>query len=198
MISTSTSTFFLDCLQGGQSEQVWSEFCARYEPVLTAVARGAGLQEEDARDVVQESLLAFLEALRAGKYDRDRGRLRSWLKGMVSNKTRDALRRLARREVQVVDSGDATAFLDRFPDERVLSDIFEQEWERGVLTECLRQVRDEVDPQTFQAFELYAMADQAVDDVARQLNISRNAVYLSKSRVLSRLRELQQAIAPIW
>jgi RNA polymerase sigma-70 factor, ECF subfamily len=198
VISTSTSSFFLERLQDGESDAVWDQFCARYEPVLMAFARRAGLQEEDARDVVQEALMAFLEGFRAGRYERHRGRLRSWLQGIVFHKTQDTLRRLSRREVQMVDPSNATAFLDRIPDRKELEDVFEQEWERGVLTECLQQVRREVDPLTFQAFELYAMADQTADQVARQLGISLNVVYLSKSRVLSRMRELQQEIAPIW
>ena len=60
-----------------------------------------------------------------------------------------------------------------------------------VLTKCLEQARRELDPNVFEAFELYALSEIPVDDVAQRLRMSRNAVYIAKSRVLSRLRELE-------
>jgi RNA polymerase sigma-70 factor (ECF subfamily) len=198
MLTTVTSTDLLDGLRREGDDRAWREFCVRYEPALLAFARRAGLREQDARDVVQETFMAFLESFRDGRYDPRRGRLRSWLKGIILNKIREARRRLAGREVQVLDRTDTTAFMDGIPDDRELTDVFDEEWERGVLAECLREVRQQVDAPTYQAFELYAVKSWPPEKVAEQLGISRNAVYISKSRVLSRLRELQQEMSEIW
>ena len=53
-------------------------------------------------------------------------------------------------------------------------------------------MRKEFDPKVFKAFELYALGQIAVDKVAQQFEMSPNAVYIAKCRVLSRLRELKQ------
>lgn len=198
VLSTITSTALLDGLRQPDDAEAWRGFVTRYQPVLRAFARRAGLGEGDVEDMVQETLTAFLESLRAGKYDRDRGRLRSWLRGIAFNKAREAFRRLGKREVQMVDDSDATLPLNRIPDEHQLTDVFEQEWQRGVLSECLKEARRHVDAQTFQAFELYALHDWPPAKVAEHLGVSRNVVYLSKNRVLSRLREIQKDVEEIW
>jgi RNA polymerase sigma-70 factor (ECF subfamily) len=61
-----------------------------------------------------------------------------------------------------------------------------------VLSRCLEQVHREFDPNVFEAFKLYALSERPVDEVAEHLRMSNNAVYIAKSRVLSRLRELQR------
>lgn len=198
MLTTATSTSLLEGLRRTGDDQAWRQFCMRYEPALLSMVRRAGLREADARDVVQETLLAFLESFRGGRYNRDRGRLRSWLKGILLNKIKEARRRLARQEVQVADKTDATRFMNGISDEQELTDVFEEEWERQVIAECLREVRRQVDAPTFQAFELYAMENWPPEKVAKHLGISRNAVYISKSRVLTRLRGLQKEMPEIW
>jgi RNA polymerase sigma-70 factor (ECF subfamily) len=61
-----------------------------------------------------------------------------------------------------------------------------------VLQRCLQQARREMDPKVFSAFELYALSQKPIEEVCRQLSMSRNAVYIAKSRVLSKLRQLEQ------
>ncbi len=198
MLTTVTSTALLEGLRDLNNDQAWRQFCDRYEPALLSFAHRAGLREQDARDVVQETLIAFLESFREGRYDRRRGRLRSWIKGIILNKIREARRRLAKHEVQVADKTDATGFMEGIPDDRNLKHFFNEEWEQHVLAECLHEVRRQVDASTFQAFELYALKDWPPEKVAEHLGVSRNAVYIGKSRVLSRLRELRREMIEIW
>jgi RNA polymerase sigma-70 factor (ECF subfamily) len=61
-----------------------------------------------------------------------------------------------------------------------------------VLERSLQQVRRETDKKVFEAFELYALMGENPQEVAKQLGISPNAVYIAKSRVLTRLRQLQK------
>jgi RNA polymerase sigma-70 factor (ECF subfamily) len=58
------------------------------------------------------------------------------------------------------------------------------------LSLCIDAARQEFDAGTVEAFELYAVKQVSPADVAKKLGISRNAVYIAKSRVLGRLREL--------
>ena len=197
-VNTITSTALLDGLRDRGNSAAWQQFMERYEPMLMACAKRAGLGEHDSRDVVQETLIAFMEAYREGKYERDRGRLRHWLQGIVFNKVRQAWRRHQKREVQIVDETSATNFINRVPDEAEMTDIFEEEWEQAVLNECLREARRQVDEKTFQAFKLYTMDSWPPEKVAEHLGITKNAVYVYKKRVLSRLRRLQEQITEVW
>ena len=49
-------------------------------------------------------------------------------------------------------------------------------------------MREEFQPQTWNAFYELVIMGRMADDVAADLNMSSNAVYIAKSRVLSRLR----------
>ena len=198
MSTTITSTVLLQGLREPGNEAAWSEFGQWYEPLLLAFVRKAGFRCEDARDVVQETLLTFVTAFRAGKYVRARGRLRDWLRGIAFNKIREARRRLNSPEVQVVDQSGATRLLERVPDEPELTSLFDAEWKQRVLAEAFRQVRAHVETTTFEAFRLYTLQNWPAEKVAEHLGITREAVYVSKSRVLRHLRELQRETAETW
>jgi DNA-directed RNA polymerase specialized sigma24 family protein len=55
-----------------------------------------------------------------------------------------------------------------------------------------------VDEKTMQAFRLYAMEQWPPGEVSAQLGLSRNAVYLAKNHVLSRMRDLQRQMEAIF
>jgi RNA polymerase sigma-70 factor, ECF subfamily len=59
-----------------------------------------------------------------------------------------------------------------------------------VMQICMDRARKEFDEKTFAAFEMYALQDIDPTEAAKRLGLSRNAVYIAKSRILSRLREL--------
>lgn len=198
MLTTVTSTALLLGLREPDNEPAWRQFCTRYEPMLLAVVRQAGLSDSDAHDVVQETLLAFVQAFRAGKFDRERGRLRSWLRGIAINELRAYWARARRREAQLATSPSGANPADQIPDEHTLSDIFHREWERGVLAACLDEVRQEVDAVTFAAFELYALEGRPAEEVAAQLRVTKNVVYISKTRVLARVRQLEAVMQDTW
>jgi RNA polymerase sigma factor (sigma-70 family) len=188
-----TSTTLLDGIRDPENDRAWTEFFTRYEPILRGFARRAGIPEAHVDDVVQESLLTFARAYRRGDYDRDRGRLRAWLRTIATSRAIDAKRRSRNTPRQIVDNPDETALIERVPAE--LTDAFDDEWQRAVLDACLREIRGEFDEKTVQAFERYALREEQPDRVAADLEMSVNAVYIAKSRVLARLRSIRDRIA---
>ena len=197
MTATVTSIALLEELRGGDNN-AWRQFCARYEPVVRAMARGAGLQEQDVQNVVQETLAAFLQAFRAGKYDRERGRLRSYFQGIAIHKIQEERRKWAHREVQVSGQTDSTAAMDRIPDDATLTDVFVKVEERQLLAEWIEEVRGKVETATFAAFDLQARAGWPPEQIAEHLGMSVGAVYQATFRVTSRLRKLRSQISDSW
>ena len=88
----STTSALLDGLLEPGNEAIWREFDGRYRPIIFAFTRKLGLDESDAADVAQEAMLRFVQEYRAGKYDRQRGRLRSWIIGIVKYRAADLQR----------------------------------------------------------------------------------------------------------
>ena len=194
---TVTNTSLLMGLKDQKNDAVWSEFFGRYQPMLHAFARKLGMSDQDAQDAAQETLMAFCSAYREGAYDREKGRLRTWLFGIASHKVRDIQRRGGRERV-VVDQTEGTAFFNKVPDDEQVSQIWENEWQQAVLKQCMNEVRKQVKPQTMEAFEMFALKGMSAEDVAAKLGMTENAVWIAKNRVLSRLREVQKYMEENW
>jgi RNA polymerase sigma-70 factor (ECF subfamily) len=185
-----TTTQVLEELKASNEAQVWRRFCDHFRPVVVNFAKHLGLSATDAEDAAQETMVEFLKAFRGGKYDREKGRLGNWLFG-VAKRVILNLRGHQPLERLVADKTTGTSFWDLIQDDHGIKCSWETQWREMVLTKCLEQARRELDPNVFEAFELYALSEIPVDDVAQRLRMSRNAVYIAKSRVLSRLRELE-------
>jgi DNA-directed RNA polymerase specialized sigma24 family protein len=88
--------------------------------------------------------------------------------------------------------------MEQIPDEPSMDKIWDAEWHRAVLMQCLQDISEEVDAKTIRAFVLFAWKGWPVDKVASELGVSRNAVYQAKKRVLSKMRTRQQYWEENW
>ena len=199
---TRTSTTLLERVALTGDDAACAEFVARYTPMVRAIAQGRNFQSADVDDVAQEVMAAAVNALRLHRYDRDRGKFKAWLKGVVYHKINDVRRRQAKQagrrpdlkadsQAEPVSHGSVPEDLidpSPTPDEQFQAD-FEAAWRQVALEEALDEIRHEVEPSTFQAFDLCVREDMPVREVAKLLGLTRNAVYVAKSRILKRLRE---------
>ena len=183
---TATATALLEGLSDSANDTVWREFDAHYRPIIVGFARKLGLNLEDAADVAQETLVCFVRDYRAGKYDRGRGRLRTWISGIVRCRVADFKRFQARRREQ---RGYSALF--EVPDEPRLTAIWDEERREAILQQALTELREntKLNDRTIRAFELYVLNQRPAADVARELGINVGDVYLAKNRVAERLRD---------
>ena len=182
-----TTTQKLDQMRLHQDADVWQTFSKHFFPVICHMARDRGLSQADAEDAAQQTLLAFMKAMREAKYDRKKGRLSAFLLG-IAQRTILNTRRHAARHTHGSDSGQGLT------DEHSTRLTWETQWQKLVLIQSLDRVRQTTDPQVFKAFDLYCLHERPVQEVADTLRITPNAVYIAKSRVLGRLRSLQQRL----
>ncbi|MFM7134793.1 MAG: RNA polymerase sigma factor [Planctomycetota bacterium] len=182
-----TTTALLAGLFDPKNAAAWETFDRRYRPILVGFARNSGLRENDAAEVAQETIVRFVEEYRAGRYDRERGRLGAWLVTIARYRILDQRRRegtakVARGESAMVD-------LD---DERSVTEAYEAERRQAVLREALDELRtsSRTDPKTIKAFEMLVYHGLSTQVVAQELGMSAHDVYLAKSRVAAKLREI--------
>ncbi len=185
--ATRTTTALLEGLHDADNDAAWSAFDARYRPILIAFSHKLGLGEADASDVAQETILQFIREYREGKYDRERGRLRSWLVGIARYRILTIRRKQATRKEAVGASA-----VQGLPDEATMTQIWESERRTIVLREALNELRanTKTSDATIRAFELLVLNQTPVKVVADQLDMSDHDVYLAKSRVAQRLRTI--------
>lgn len=194
---TITNTSLLNGLLDPGNDRIWSDFYARYQPLLVNFSKRLGLNDADAQDAAQDALTAFAGSYREGAYDREKGRLRTWLFAITTNKVRDIQRKRGRQMV-ITDEADHTRFLNQIPDDKSISEVWDAEWARAVMGDCLAQVRRQVKPQTMRAFELFAIEGRPASQVAQELGITENAVWIAKNRVTTRLRKMQEFLEENW
>lgn len=172
----------------------WQRFTDRFRTPMLAFARRCGLSEAQREDAVQDALIAFVEAYRAGRYEREKGRLGSWLFALMYQSIRSHRRDAARSPIQS-PGADArsgrTTFFSALPDEHEAKDAWEEDWERHAIDECLGRLRAEVSADHFRAFELTTVRRVPASEVAQQLGMSRDAVYQARFRALKRLGALR-------
>lgn len=192
-----TTSSFLGGLAEEQT-QAWAEFYERYGPMVRNVARRSGLDDADQNDVVQETFIAFLPALRDGKYDRQLGRLRHYLGGIAVNKVRNIVRSPHRRRREAMNDTDGGCDLDAVPDDSRIADLFEDEWRRGMLRESHQRLKAEIGDRAFQAYILYAVEERPADEVADMLGIERATVYVHKNRALASLRKIMADLDEVF
>lgn len=177
------------------NQAIWQEFDARYRPMILAFSQRLGLTEDDAADVTQETLVRFIRDYRAGKYDPQRGRLRSWIIAMVKARAVDLKRsRAARREVR-----GESAIVD-LPAESELDQLWEAERRQVLLRQALGELRTQtrLTERTLLAFEEYVIRGRPVGEVARELGLTDHDVYMAKNRVADRLRETLQRLDDLF
>ena len=192
--ATTTNTHLLDGLLHASNRDVWQGYVSRYRPMIVGFSRRLGLSAEDAEDTAQQTLIAFADSYRAGKYQRDKGRLRTWLFGIARNQALNCRKRNARRRPRTATPEE----LDDLGQDDGLHAVWEREWRDAVLRACLEEVRGEVKPTTFEAFRLFALEGVEAERVGEQLGITANAVFGAKRRVVRRVRELLPQMMEHW
>ena len=182
-----TTTALLEGLFDHKNEAAWSQFDARYRPIVVAFARKLGLGESDANDVAQETVFQFLKEYREGKYDRDRGRLRSWIIGIARFRIAGIYRKKGVKREYRGESAMVT-----MPNEDECSKLWENERRTVILRMALHELRatTKSHDRTMKAFEMVAINQVRVATVANDLEMTQQEVYLAKSRTAKRLRTI--------
>ena len=168
----------------------WDEVAAIYGPLVYRMALWQGLQSADADDVVQEVFSAVASSVTKWVEQPKRGSFRAWLLAMSRN---IAINVLTRRPHGSVGCGgvDIVSALANLPaPSGPLSSQFDLEYQREVYRWAAEQVRETVARITWDAFHLTHMEGVSIADASQQLGISIGKVYIARSRVMSRLREL--------
>jgi len=184
----------LEALHDAANEPAWEAFDARYRPILVGFARNLGLTDSDAADVAQETLVRFIQDYREGKYDRTKGRLGAWLVGIARYRILDLRRKRSTRHEVQSDGAVANAVGDLDPDR--LQAAWDAEHRQAIMREAMTELRQttKTDERTIRAFELVVAHGRAPQQVAEELSISVHDVYLAKSRVAQRLREIVERL----
>lgn len=179
-------------------EVSWAEFYAAYKPLILLCGQDCLLTPDENDELVQQVMSEIFRKDIVGKYDPDNipndvvfhydpahGRFRHYLRGIIRNQ---ALKLYQKRKSFVeLDNPEKTV---EEPAIDVWDELWDEEWKRHVLAMALTELKEHVQPETYVAFEMYAIQERPVQEVADFLNLSVASVYTAKSRCVAALKEI--------
>ena len=171
-----------------RDERAWQTLATLYTPMVYRWARKAGLQSQDAVDVVQNVFLSVTTDIRTFRRDRTGDSFRGWLWTICRHKILDYFRENQKQPVAVGGSTMNQRF-QQLSEEIVAEDSDEVKSEVGRLRQrVLTLLREQFDEHVRQSFLRTVLHNDKPADVARDLGIAVSTVYRARARVLQWLR----------
>ena len=166
----------------------WEEFVAIYEPLIRLRGRDRALGDGEIDDLVQDVLLEIYKGNVVVKFDPDRGcRFRDYLKVIVD---RCAFKVIGKRQKRTVPLGDEVDAVDQAAGPATaFEDRWNAAWRKHMLRQAEQAVKRHVKPDAWRVFKRIVLEGAEPRAVAEELGMSVNNVYVTKHRVLGRMRE---------
>ncbi len=161
-----------------------------YGPLVYRWCRRWGLQPADAENVGQEVFVRVSKHLSGFRPRPECGAFRGWLYRIARNCWIDHARR-REREAVAEGGSDARKLLEQLVAEpNGQDDAAWREADDALLCrKAIELIRGEFSPRDWTAFYLLVVEEKSPAEIAAELNVSVNVVYLAKSRLLSRFRQ---------
>ncbi len=176
MTAADTSSSLLIRIRDPQDSTSWGLFVDVYTPVVYRYLVNRGLQDADARDLTQETLIEVARGIQKFEYRPESGRFRDWLAVVVR---RRLYRFWSQRRAEPTDELE----LQANGDNGEWVEVFQSELLRSAIT----RVRAEVEEKTWLAFSMTWLEDRPASEVSQLLEMPIDLVYSAKARFLRRL-----------
>jgi RNA polymerase sigma factor (sigma-70 family) len=193
-----TRQSLLTRLKDWDDDASWQDFFNTYWKLIYSVALKSGLSEQEAQEVVQETVLSIAKKMKEFKYDPATGSFRGYLLQLTKWRITDQFRKRKRQPISPPTNPSEdprTATIERVPDPAGigLENIWDTEWENNLVDAALERVKKKVKPRQYQIFDLYVLKNWPAKKVMETLGVSFTQVYLAKHR-FSRLlkKEIEQ------
>lgn len=192
--SMETSVSFLDSLRSDPDDQRWRMLIDLYSPLIRGWLVRSGASSGDVDDLTQDVLMVIVRRFPEFQRQDQAGAFRSWIRTIAVNCLRDHWKR-RRKQPNAPGGTDFAAVIEQLSDpQSELSQIWDREHNERVSSYLLSRVRATCTPSTWQAFQRFALDGLTADDVAKELDMTANAVFIAKSRVMAALRKLGQGL----
>ena len=184
-----TRTTMVRGLRDLEDQKVWNRFFESYWKLIYHSARKAGLDDADAQEVVQETVITVTKKIGGFDYDRRKGSFKGWLMQTTKWKVLDQFRKISRNANR--ESLDASENIDQIPDELPdLDSFWKKNWQKELFDAALEKTKGEVNPLYFQIYNRLVIKEKKAKEVAKELDVPVSQVYLAKHRVTEAIKKL--------
>jgi len=189
-----TRRSLLDRLRDWEDQAGWREFFDTYWKFIYSMAVRAGLSDQEAEDVVQETVTSVARKMPEFQYEPERCSFKGWLMHVTRLRIVDQLRRrqpaFGQQRGNDHDTSQ-TPTVERVPDPAgaaAFDVVWDEEWERNLLDAAMERVKLRVKPEHYQIFYLGAVKGLGTGEVARMLQVNIGQVYLVRHRIAKEVK----------
>jgi RNA polymerase sigma-70 factor (ECF subfamily) len=184
-----TSSSLIDRLREPSNETAWERMVDVYTPLIRGWLKRYAVQDQDVEDLLQEVLAIVVRKMPEFRQQPQIGAFRRWLRNITVNCLRDFWRAQKYRP-RASGADEFAHMLDQLADgDSSMSKLWDREHDDHVARHLLEMVRGRFEDKTWRAFQGVTLAGTPVDQVAQELGMSVNAVFIAKSRVMHALRK---------
>jgi RNA polymerase sigma factor (sigma-70 family) len=165
----------------------WREFFETYWKLIYGAAIRAGLSDQEAEDVVQETVIGVARKMESFRYDPAVCSFKGWLMHVTRCRIADQFRRRRPQNVPLgaprADTTADTTLNLHDPAADILEGIWNEEWQKNLVDVAMDRVRRRANPEHYQIFHLHAVKGLGVRDVAKLTGASLPKVYVTYHRI---------------
>jgi RNA polymerase sigma factor (sigma-70 family) len=193
-MSDQTCLSLLQRLKLSSAPEDWHRFTEMYQPMLRSWLRRSEIVSHDSDDLIQSVLMVVVRRLSDFDHNGNLGAFRSWLRTITCHCLKDHWRSKKGLN-QGIGGSEVQERIAQLEDpQSQLSQMWNEEHDRHVMRQLLEQLKQEFEAKTWKAFQMFALESRPVNEVARELEMTTNAVFIAKSRVVARLRHESQGL----
>src|SRR5207249_2549012 len=153
----------------------WQRLQEIYPPLIRSLlARVPGIRDE-IEDITQEVLVVLLREMSSFERRRD-GSFRAWLRQVTVNRVRAFQKARQRRPIAGLGEAAELLLAQLEDSDSTLARQWDQEYDTHVFQKLLVMVRGDFEPNTWKAFQRFAVDGLPAARVAGELGISESAV----------------------
>jgi len=186
----------------------WQHFEDCYQSAIYRLARSRGLQPEEAKDVVQEVLLAVHRRAAQWKPSGHPGSFRAWLAETTRRQVFASIRFREKNGRSLLEVDDPMTPIaehgdDEYRDDERGDDEHGEAGRRGkdcqewLFYQAVAEIEKEANPQHWQAFWMTAIEGVDTATAAQTLGIKIGTMYSIKSRLLGLIKERIRSLGQI-
>jgi RNA polymerase sigma factor (sigma-70 family) len=196
-----TRQSLLERLRRWDDQESWQLFFDTYWKLVYRTAQKAGLHENEAEEVVQETVISVAKKMPDFQYrdSEQGGSFKQWLLRLTKWRINDQLRKRFKDRLLIRPSDESLEgdSLSEIPDPvaNKLDELWSKEWEQNLLDAALERVKKKVEPRDYQVFQLSALKGWSGLKVSRNMKVSLGQVYTIKHRVSKELKGVLRELA---
>jgi RNA polymerase sigma-70 factor (ECF subfamily) len=193
-----TRRSLVERLANWEDQRRWQEFFDTYWKLIYSAARQSGLNDVEAQEVVQETVITVAKNIDKLKYDPAIGSFKGWLLQITRWRIADQFRKREFGNARSPRSADdrLTATIERIPDSQIadFDAVWEARWKENLFEAAIARVKKKIEPKQFQIFDCYVRKEWPAQKVAERLRVNVGQVYLARHRVSALLKKEIRAL----